>query len=204
MGTQNRGVAVREHCEVVALDIEEGEDDVLPAISEDNAAPFGESVSVDGVGSVDEVEEDVVEESLEGGDGSAFGHQQRGKRIGAGDTEGEDLAESEDKPEIFGSEVGEFGLPGFRAWCSGSVLDSFWECIIMDFWERLVTDGFWQVRVLYNLWQDSITDDFWRAMAGRRPIARTARCRAKVDACGTYGRGISVFENAHGGEIVCR
>lgn len=72
---EDGGVAVGEHGEVVPLHVEEGEDDVFPAMAEHEAAPAGEAVAVEGEGGVDKVEQDVVEEGLEGGDGGALGDE---------------------------------------------------------------------------------------------------------------------------------
>jgi len=55
------GVAVGQHGEVVSFDVHEGEDDVFPAVDEEEFEVFLEAVAVDGVGCVDEGEEDVVE-----------------------------------------------------------------------------------------------------------------------------------------------
>ena len=63
----------------------------FPAIFEEEAGVTFEPIAVDGVRSVDCVEEDVVEEGLEGGDGGALSDEEGREGIGSGDTEGEDL-----------------------------------------------------------------------------------------------------------------
>lgn len=88
---QDGGVPVREHGEVVSLDVEEGEDDVFPTIFQQEAEPALEAAAVQGVGGVDDVEEDVVEEGLEGGDGGALGDEEGGEGICGCDAESEDL-----------------------------------------------------------------------------------------------------------------
>ena len=210
MGGQDGRVPIREHGEVVALDVEKGEDDVFPAILENHAAPFGEAVLGDGVGGVDEVEEDVIEEGLEGRDGGAFHHQQGGEGVGAGDADGEDLAEPEDEPEVAGAEVGEFGFPGF-------VLDRYdrvffgglWQGAVVDFWERLVANDFWcgamgdfwKRLAVNNLWRVPLIHNLRKAMAGVRPVARSSRSGARVDARGTDGSALGAFDAAHGGKL---
>ena len=75
LGGEDGCVAVREYGEVVAFDVEEGEDDVFPAVFYQEGEVAARFVPVDGVGCVEEVEEDVVEEGLEGGDGGALFNQ---------------------------------------------------------------------------------------------------------------------------------
>jgi len=65
---EDGGVAVRQDCEVVALDIQEREDDVFPAIFGKEADVARGFVAVQGVGRVDDVEEDIVPKRLKGGD----------------------------------------------------------------------------------------------------------------------------------------
>jgi len=60
-------VTIRQNDEIVALDIHEGEDKEPPAVFYDDSPPFLEAVLVEGIRCVDYVEEDVVEEGLEGG-----------------------------------------------------------------------------------------------------------------------------------------
>jgi hypothetical protein len=69
---QNGGVTVGEYYEVVPFDVEEGQDKEAPAVEDDQTSPLLEAVLVDGVGGVDQVQEDVVEERLEGGDRGSF------------------------------------------------------------------------------------------------------------------------------------
>lgn len=54
----------------------------FPAIFEHQSEPFPETVAVEGVRGVDEIDEDVVEQGLEGGDRSPLLHKQRRKGVG--------------------------------------------------------------------------------------------------------------------------
>ena len=127
LGGEDGGVAVGEHGEVVALDVAEGEDDVLPAVPEHHARPAAQPVAVEGVAGVDEVEQDVVEEGLEGRDGGPFHDEEGGQGVRAGDADSEDLAQDQDRPEVARLEVGELVGPG-PAWCG------FW-CLGLLVWE---------------------------------------------------------------------
>ena len=100
------GVAVRQDGEVVALDIKEGHDEVLPAISVRHLKPGFGALLVHKVRGIDEGEQHVVEHGLEGGDRGADLAEERGEGVGRGDAEGEDLPDDEDDPEIAGQEVG--------------------------------------------------------------------------------------------------
>lgn len=60
----------------------------FPPIFEEKAAISPESVAVDGIGSVSEVQKNVIEEGLEGRDGGALGSEQARKGIGRGDAQG--------------------------------------------------------------------------------------------------------------------
>lgn len=63
---QDGRVSVSQDGEVVPLHVEEGENDVFPAILEHQTAPAFEAVPVEGEGGVDDIEQDVVEEGLKG------------------------------------------------------------------------------------------------------------------------------------------
>ena len=202
MGAQNCSVTVGEDGEVVALDVEEGEDDVFPAILEDDLAPLCEAILADGVVGVDDVEQHIVEEGLEGGDGGAFNDEEGGERVGACDADGEDLAEREDEPEVAGAEVGELGFPGFFFDRLDVVIDGFGKGRVVDFWERFVMGDLWSVVVTYNFWQILIVDDLWKAVARTRHIAGTSRSGSKVNAGSTHGGAVGVFGSAHGGSLV--
>ena len=73
---EDGGVAVREHGEVVALYVEEGEDEIFPAaLHDDRVHVAPEAVLVDGVSGVEQIEQYVVPEGLEGGDGEGVRHK---------------------------------------------------------------------------------------------------------------------------------
>lgn len=90
-GGEDGGVAVGQHGEVVAFDVAEGEEDVLPAPLELEAGVTLGAVAVQRVGEVDEGEEDVVEEGLEGGDRGAFVGEEGGEGVRRREAEGQDL-----------------------------------------------------------------------------------------------------------------
>lgn len=62
---QDVGVVVGQHGEVVALDVEEREDEVLPAVAPEDGAELAKPVLIQHVRKVDERQEHVVEEGLE-------------------------------------------------------------------------------------------------------------------------------------------
>lgn len=116
---KDRGVAICQDGEIVALNITEGQDDVCQAISyipisfavttptfppilPDHFRPFLEPVFVESIPSIHYIKQHIVEQSLEGRDGCALNDQKCGQSIGAGDTNREDLAKNEDEPKIFG------------------------------------------------------------------------------------------------------
>lgn len=102
---QNIGVSVCQNSEVVALNIQERHDKVLPAILDSNLPPASETVLVEEHRCVDEEHEDVVEDGLEGGDVGARLGEEAGEGVGRGDAQGENLTESEDDPEVDGGQV---------------------------------------------------------------------------------------------------
>lgn len=69
---QDGGISVGKHGEIVTFNVEEGKDDVLPPIFEQKPTIALKPVAVKGVGGVDDIEQDIHEESLKGGDGSAL------------------------------------------------------------------------------------------------------------------------------------
>lgn len=73
---QNVCVVVRQHDEVVPLYVEEGEDEVLPPVIPQDAPELLQPVLVQHVGEVDERQQHVVEEGLEGGDRGVVRHEQ--------------------------------------------------------------------------------------------------------------------------------
>ncbi|KAB8801894.1 hypothetical protein FH972_026715 [Carpinus fangiana] len=91
LGAQDAGVAVGEDEEVVAHGVEEAQDQVAPALGDQHAGPLLEAVAVDGVGGVDEIEQDVVEQGLEGGDRGVGVEEQAGESVGARDAQRKDL-----------------------------------------------------------------------------------------------------------------
>lgn len=106
LGGHEVGVSVGKDGEVVALDVHEAHDQVLPAIIAGDAPPLSRAIADEKDGGVDEGEQDVVEDGLEGRDAGAGAGQQAGEGVGAGDAEGEDLADGDDKPEVGGDKVG--------------------------------------------------------------------------------------------------
>ena len=90
---QDGGVAVGQHGEVVALDVEEREDEVLPPEMPQEPQVPREAILVDCESGVRQVEEDVIEEGLEGGDGNAFVCEKGRKGVCGREAEGEDLSE---------------------------------------------------------------------------------------------------------------
>lgn len=85
---EDSGVAVGKDDEVVAFDVDEGEDEETPAVFQDDLEPAFEAELVERVARVDEVEEDVVEEGLEGGDRSALVAEELRERVRRGDADG--------------------------------------------------------------------------------------------------------------------
>ena len=66
LGGEDGGVAVGEDGEIVPFDVDEGEDEVAPAVTEQEGEVFLEAVPVDGVCREDDIHEGVVQKSLEG------------------------------------------------------------------------------------------------------------------------------------------
>jgi hypothetical protein len=62
---QNICILVGQHDEVVALDIQEGQNEESPTIFYNHLTPFGEAVLVNGEGGVYNVQQNIVEEGLE-------------------------------------------------------------------------------------------------------------------------------------------
>lgn len=106
LGGQQVGVAVGQDGEVVALDVEEGHDDVAPAVLDQDVPPDAGAVAPQGDGGVDEEEQDVVEDGLEGGDVGADVGEEGREGVCAGDAERQDLADGDDGPEVDGGQVG--------------------------------------------------------------------------------------------------
>lgn len=97
---QDVGVAVGLDGEVVALDVERGHDDVLPAILPDGAGVEARPVTDEEDERVDEEQQDVVEDGLEGGDvGFGLG-EEAGKGVGRGDAQRQHLADGDNDPKV--------------------------------------------------------------------------------------------------------
>ncbi|ROV87275.1 hypothetical protein VSDG_09902 [Cytospora chrysosperma] len=126
LGAEEVGPPVGQDGEVVALDVQEGQDEVLPAVPEADARDLAPAVAVEHVRHVDEGEQDVVEEGLEGGDVGAVLDQERGEGAGGRVAEAEQLAQEDDDPEVPGGEVRVpvdlLGLEGLKALGDGIVL----------------------------------------------------------------------------------
>lgn len=100
LGGQQVGVSVGQDGEVVALDVEEGHDEVAPAILEHDVEPDTGAIAPQGDCGVDEKEQDVVEDGLEGGNVGAGIGKERGKGVCAGDAQRQDLTNGDDGPEV--------------------------------------------------------------------------------------------------------
>ena len=87
------GVSVGENGEVVSLDVHETQDYVFPPVNLEEPEESLYAVAVDGVGRVNCTEHDVVEESLEGWDGSSLVEEERREGVGSSDAEGKNLSE---------------------------------------------------------------------------------------------------------------
>ena len=85
-------VAIGQHDKVVSLDVEEGQDEESPAVCDEEAQPLFPPVLVNRVRGVDQVEQHVVEQRLEGGDRSALVGEEGRQRVGRGDANGQDYA----------------------------------------------------------------------------------------------------------------
>ena len=103
---ENVGVAVRQHGEVVAFDIQEAHYDVLPAIRYNDTEPSPRSLANPKHNGVNDEEQDIVKEGLEGGYVGTVGGEQGSESVRGRDAEREDLADEEDDPEVDGGEVG--------------------------------------------------------------------------------------------------
>ena len=102
---QEVGVAVRKDRKVVALHVEEGQDQVLPALPAHHSRPLLGTILPERDGGVDDDDEGVCEEQLERRDvGSGIGDEGC-EGVGARDAEGKDLPDGEDNPEIHRRQV---------------------------------------------------------------------------------------------------
>lgn len=98
-------VSVSQNRKVVSLDIQKRHDEVLPSILHSDAPPALDAVLVEEPGRVHNEHEDVVEDGLEGRDVGAGVGEEAGEGVGGRDAQGEDLAESEDDPEVDSGQV---------------------------------------------------------------------------------------------------
>lgn len=88
------GVAVSEDGEVIAFYIHKTQQDVLPAIDEEDFEVFLDTVAIDGIGGVNDGEKDVVEKGLKGGNGGSFVDKESGKGVGCCNAKGKHLSVS--------------------------------------------------------------------------------------------------------------
>jgi hypothetical protein len=109
---QDRCISVRQHGEIVALHVAEGEDDVFPPIFQDQPAPLCEPVAIPCVSRVYDCQEDVVEQGLEGRDTGPFIREEGAECVRTGIAEGEDLAQRQDDPEFLRLEESQCVSPG--------------------------------------------------------------------------------------------
>lgn len=93
-------VLVGKHDEVVALDIQEGQDEESPTIFDNHLSPFLEAILVQGEGRVYYVEQDIIEEGLEGRDTRASSINQGCESVCSSLSQSNDLGEQEHDPEI--------------------------------------------------------------------------------------------------------
>lgn len=100
LGREKVGIGVGANSEVVALDIQERHDQVSPPVLAEDTAEFGKPIAHDEYGKVDDEDENVVEDCLEGGDIVASLREKLGKCGGRGDAEREDLAENDKDPKV--------------------------------------------------------------------------------------------------------
>lgn len=105
LGREDVGVVIGQNDKVVALDIQKREDEVLPAVVQEDAAELAQAVLVQHVGEVDEGQQHVVEEGLEGRDRRVVHDEQRREGVGRRDGEREHLADHEHDPEVLRREV---------------------------------------------------------------------------------------------------
>jgi hypothetical protein len=126
LGGQDVGVSVGQNSKVVSLNVQERHDQILPAILDGNLPPAADTVLVEEYGGVDEEHEDVVEDGLEGGDVGASLGEEAGEGVGRSNAQSENLAESEDNPEVDGGQVAvpmdRLDLKGVDALANGGIL----------------------------------------------------------------------------------
>jgi hypothetical protein len=91
--SRTHSISVGEDGEVVSLDVHETQDYVLPPVHHEEPEESLEAVAVDCVGCVDCTEHNVVEESLEGGDGGSLVEEERREGVGSSDAESKNLSE---------------------------------------------------------------------------------------------------------------
>lgn len=105
LGGQEVGVSVGEDGKVVSLDIEEGHDQVLPAVLPGHTRPGAGTILDEEDESVDNEEKDVVEETLEGGDAGPGLGEKGTEGVGGGDAQSQSLSDGDDDPEVASRKV---------------------------------------------------------------------------------------------------
>lgn len=122
---QDVRVAVSQHGEVIALHIHKRHNEVLPAILPRSTEPLARPILDHEDGVIDEEQQDIVEDALEGGDAGAGLGEEAAEGVGGGDAQGKDLADGEDDPELLGGQVAvpvdRFGFDHVDALADGGV-----------------------------------------------------------------------------------
>jgi hypothetical protein len=72
LSAQQGSVTVCQNHKVVALNVQEGKDEISPAISVEKTEPFLEAVFVDGDAGIGQIEQNVDPQGLESRDTGAF------------------------------------------------------------------------------------------------------------------------------------
>jgi hypothetical protein len=81
-------VSIGKNSEVIALHVEERQDDVFPAIAAQKTTISLPAIAVDSEAGVNDIEEDVIEKSLESGDRGSLIDKQGSERVRGSDAEG--------------------------------------------------------------------------------------------------------------------
>lgn len=88
--TSKTYIAICQHNKIVSLNVHKSQDEEAPAVFDKETPPFLEAVFVDGVRGVDDVEQDIVKEGLEGGNRGALVREQSRECVCRGDANSED------------------------------------------------------------------------------------------------------------------
>jgi hypothetical protein len=91
--------------------LERGGNRTLPPVLQHHAAPLLEPVLVERISRIHDIQQNVIEKRLESRQTGPLHGKQRGQRVGAGDTDRQDLSQGQNEPEIAGLEIGEFRAP---------------------------------------------------------------------------------------------